>query len=221
MEKANSKVEVFKNVVLPKHPPVFREWFLETFPEPTKWLASRAAYSATTATMSMVGYIVGLGDRHGENILFDELTGECLHVDLNCLFEKGLDFEIPERVPFRLTHNMVDAFGICGVEGSFRKCCEVAMSVLHANRELLMSVLETFLHDPLCEWSRGKNKAVDADGDNLKALKSLATINRKLEGNVNNTRLPLSVPGQVDELINQATSPDNLCQMYIGWAPYL
>ena len=67
--------------------------------------------------MSMTGYVVGLGDRHGENILFDETTGDCLHVDLNCVFEKGKSFKIPEMVPFRLTHNMVDAFGIYGTEG--------------------------------------------------------------------------------------------------------
>lgn len=36
----------------------------------------------------MVGYIVGLGDRHGENILFDSSCGDTVHVDLNCLFNK-------------------------------------------------------------------------------------------------------------------------------------
>jgi hypothetical protein len=29
-----------------------------------------------------------LGDRHGENILFEEGTGGILHVDFNCLFDK-------------------------------------------------------------------------------------------------------------------------------------
>lgn len=29
-----------------------------------------------------------LGDRHGENILFDSMTGDTVHVDFNCLFEK-------------------------------------------------------------------------------------------------------------------------------------
>ena len=60
----------------------------------------------------MTSYVVGIGDRHGENILLDETTGDCLHVDLNCLFEKGKLFDVPELVPFRLRHNMVDAFGI-------------------------------------------------------------------------------------------------------------
>jgi serine/threonine-protein kinase ATR len=31
---------------------------------------------------------IRLGDRHGENILFDSLTGDTVHVDLNCLFDK-------------------------------------------------------------------------------------------------------------------------------------
>lgn len=38
--------------------------------------------------MSVVGYILGLGDRHGENILIDSTVGDCLHVDFNCLFNK-------------------------------------------------------------------------------------------------------------------------------------
>jgi len=46
---------------------------------------------------------VGLGDRHGENILFDSTTGDCVHVDFSCLFDKGLQLEKPELVPFRLT----------------------------------------------------------------------------------------------------------------------
>jgi serine/threonine-protein kinase ATR len=164
-----------------------------------------------------------LGDRHGENILFDEITGECLHVDLNCLFEKGLDFEIPEKVPFRLTHNMVDALGIYGTEGPFKKCSEVSMAVLQRNKELLMSVLETFLHDPLCEWSRNKARKLlpDGSGCNPLAVKSLTTIERKLQGYVHATRLPMSTSGQVEYLIQQATDPENLSRMYIGWASFL
>ena len=46
------------------------------------------SYARTAAGMSMVGYILGLGDRHGENILFDSTNGDCVHVDFNCLFNK-------------------------------------------------------------------------------------------------------------------------------------
>jgi len=49
---------------------------------------ARVAYCRTSAVISMVGFILGLGDRHGENILFDATNGDCMHVDFNCLFDK-------------------------------------------------------------------------------------------------------------------------------------
>jgi hypothetical protein len=39
--------------------PVFHEWFLETFPEPSTWLTSRLVYTRSAAVMSMVGFILG------------------------------------------------------------------------------------------------------------------------------------------------------------------
>ena len=50
---------LYKERVLSHYPPLFHEWFVERFPEPTQWLASRNAYSRTAAVMSMVGYILG------------------------------------------------------------------------------------------------------------------------------------------------------------------
>lgn len=59
-----------------------------------------------------------------------------MHVDFNCLFDKvsafgmvssgvdtqaqGRTFEVPEKVPFRLTHNIIDGMGVTGVEGEAR-----------------------------------------------------------------------------------------------------
>lgn len=105
-------------------------------------------------------FVCRLGDRHGENILLDSTNGDCVHVDFNCLFFKGLTFEKPEKVPFRLTPNMVDAMGLSGYEGVFRKVCELTLRVLRTNRETLMSVLETFIHDPLVEWTKDTKKMV-------------------------------------------------------------
>lgn len=50
--------------------------------------SSRQAYAHTSAVISMVGYVLGLGDRHGENILFDSTNGDCIHVDFSCLFNR-------------------------------------------------------------------------------------------------------------------------------------
>ena len=108
-----------------RHPPVFAEWFVRNFPDPQTWFLARQRYIRTTAVMSMVGYVLGLGDRHTENVMFDSANGDTVHVDLNCIFNKRFTLKIPEIVPFRLTHNMVHAMGPTGYEGTFRIACEV------------------------------------------------------------------------------------------------
>uniref|UniRef100_A0AAR2J3F0 Serine/threonine-protein kinase ATR n=1 Tax=Pygocentrus nattereri TaxID=42514 RepID=A0AAR2J3F0_PYGNA len=225
------KLKLHKDVLCARHPPVFHEWFLRTFPDPTSWYNSRSFYCRSTAVMSMVGYILGLGDRHGENILFDSLTGECIHVDFNCLFNKGETFDVPEVVPFRLTQNMVDAMGPMGTEGLFRQACEVTLRLMRDQREPLMSVLKTFLHDPLVEWSKpvkGSSKPqANESGEivNEKAKTHVQDIEQRLQGVIKNRNkvmgLPLSIEGHVHYLIQEATDDNLLCQMYLGWGPYL
>ncbi|XP_076013772.1 serine/threonine-protein kinase ATR [Genypterus blacodes] len=225
------KIRIHTEVLLARHPPVFYEWFLRTFPDPTSWYSSRSAYCRSTAVMSMVGYILGLGDRHGENILFDSFTGECVHVDFNCLFNKGETFDVPEVVPFRLTQNMVHAMGPMGTEGLFRQACEVTLRLMRDQSEPLMSVLKTFLHDPLVEWSKqakGLSKAqANETGEivNEKAKTHVCDIEQRLQGVIKSRNkvlgLPLSIEGHVHYLIQEATDDKLLCQMYLGWGPYL
>ncbi|GJE85010.1 serine/threonine-protein kinase [Phanerochaete sordida] len=143
--------ELFQ-IILKEIPPVLHEWFLHMFPEPTKWLSTRLAYTRTSAVMCMVGWILGMGDRHGENLLLDTRTGDIVHVDFNCLFDKGRRLLTPEKVPFRMTQNTVTGFGVTGTEGVFRIACELALQTLRDNRECLMTILDAFIHDPLVEW---------------------------------------------------------------------
>ncbi|CUS11697.1 unnamed protein product [Tuber aestivum] len=215
-----TRMATFTDEILPKFPPVFHEWFAELFSEPSAWLASRLAYSRTSAVMSMVGYVLGLGDRHGENILFDESTGDTLHVDFNCLFDKGLSFEKPEKVPFRLTQNMVDALGVTGYEGVFRRTCENAMRVLRINEDTLLTLLETFIHDPAVDMvKKVRRKPANAKiPDTPKAV--LESIRSKLQGLYRDETMPLSVEGQVEQLLREAVDPANLSAMYIGWCAF-
>ncbi|KAI3815576.1 hypothetical protein L1987_15248 [Smallanthus sonchifolius] len=215
--------EMLKNKILPMFPPAFHKWFLNTFSEPAAWFRARVAYAHTTAVWSMVGHIVGLGDRHGENILFDSTTGDCVHVDFSCLFDRGLQLEKPELVPFRLTQNMIDGLGITGYEGTFLKVCEITLSVLREHRETLMSVLETFIHDPLVEWTK-THKSSGVEVQNPHAQRAISNIEARLQGIVVGVgaapSLPLAVEGQVRRLIAEAVSHKNLGKMYIWWMPW-
>ena len=94
--------------------------------------------------------------------MLDEKNGDLVHVDFGYLFDQGKSLPKPERVPFRLTHNMVDAMGPSGYNGVYRISCEKTLRVLRDNMASLASVMEGLLHDPLVEWSMSKNKSQQA-----------------------------------------------------------
>ncbi|CAJ1075376.1 LOW QUALITY PROTEIN: serine/threonine-protein kinase SMG1 [Xyrichtys novacula] len=122
---------------------------------PSEWWGVTQSYARSTAVMSMVGYIIGLGDRHLDNVLIDMTTGEVVHIDYNVCFEKGKSLRVPEKVPFRMTHNIETALGVTGVEGIFRLSCEQVVQMMRRGRETLLTLLEAFVYDPLVDWTAG------------------------------------------------------------------
>ena len=75
-----------------------------------QWWKLYTNYVKTCAQWSMVGYLVGLGDRHLDNIL---LTSDCklVHIDFEYVNDIGRKLAYPEWVPFRLTECILEPLG--------------------------------------------------------------------------------------------------------------
>ncbi|KAJ1549987.1 phosphatidylinositol kinase- protein kinase tor1, partial [Nowakowskiella sp. JEL0078] len=74
------------------------------------WLDRRTNYTRSLAVMSVVGYILGLGDRHPSNLMLHRYTGKVIHVDFGDCFEVAMNREkFPEKIPFRLTRMLINA----------------------------------------------------------------------------------------------------------------
>lgn len=243
-EKLQAYLEVCRNFR-----PVFRYFCMEKFLDPAVWMERRLAYTRSVATSSIVGYIVGLGDRHIQNILIDEQTAELVHIDLGVAFEQGKILPTPETVPFRLSRDIVDGMGITGVEGVFRRCCEKTMEVMRSSQEALLTIVEVLLYDPLFDWTMNPLKAFylqhdeqqelnatlsstmssddlgnhrkssDSQSFNKVAERVLLRLQEKLKGVEEGT--VLSVGGQVNLLIQQAMDPKNLSRLFPGWQAWV
>ncbi|XP_053678248.1 serine/threonine-protein kinase Smg1 [Anopheles nili] len=122
----------------------------------SSWRHVTRSYSLSLAVMSVIGYIIGLGDRHLDNMLVKLATGEIVHIDYNVCFEKGKTLRVPEKVPFRMTPNLEEALGVTGIEGTFRLACEHVLKSLKKGRETLLTLLEAFVYDPLVDWAIGE-----------------------------------------------------------------
>ncbi|KAI1282438.1 phosphatidylinositol 3 [Xylaria sp. FL0933] len=222
--------------------PVMRYFFMEYFTDPDDWFAKRTAYTRTTAAISMLGHVLGLGDRHGHNILLDSKNGEVVHIDLGVAFESGRVLPVPELVPFRLTRDIVDGMGITKTEGVFRRCCEFTLDALREETYSIMTILDVLRYDPLYSWSispvrvaklqdpRRDEGGVDAESEIQSKKKNVVAKNgivnepseadRALEVVRKKLSKTLSVTATVNDLINQATDERNLAVLYSGWAAY-
>lgn len=231
-ESKTKRVAVYEEITNEKIQPVLRLFFLDNFTTPEKWFKSRILYTHGIASTSIVGYMLGLGDRHCNNILLDKETGEPIHIDLGVAFDQGKRLPIPETVPFRLTRDIVDGFGITGVEGTFRKSSEHSFRVLRNNMDHVLAILDVLRWDPLYSWSLSplrKHKLQDDDiadqgygilppaqshEDGSEAGRAINRVADKLIGE------GLSIEAIVRELIQESTSNENLAMIYCGWCPF-
>ncbi|KAL6779607.1 ATM1 [Auxenochlorella protothecoides x Auxenochlorella symbiontica] len=218
-------------------PPVLQHFFLERFHSPGAWHTARLAYVRSVAAASMAGHVIGLGDRHCQNILLQLRGGEVVHIDLGIAFEQGKFLNTPEVVPFRLTPDLVAAMGPHGVDGVMTRCCEAVLRVVRAHSESVLTVIEVFIHDPLYRWALtvpqaharqagneggGLSEGPGAAGViNADAERTILRIKQKLRGAEGGDGDAQGVEGQVQRLLQEAMDPDNLSRMYIGWAPWL
>ncbi|KUF99390.1 Mannose-1-phosphate guanyltransferase beta [Phytophthora nicotianae] len=189
-DKLTAFMEIQKNFT-----PVFHHFFLEKFPDAAVWYRRRLAYVQSAAVTSIVGYILGIGDRHSQNILIHEETGELVHIDFGVVFDQGMALYTPETVPFRLTRDMVDGMGVSGVDGVFSRCCEVTLQLLRKKSASVVTILEVFVHDPLYRWTLSPLKALRIQGGE-QGSKSMRSRNSSRNSSFNGTG---STDGQLEE----------------------
>lgn len=257
------KVEVFEHALEHTHGDDLARLLWLKSPSSEVWFDRRTNYTRSLAVMSMIGYILGLGDRHPSNLMLDRLSGKILHIDFGDCFEVAMTREkFPEKIPFRLTRMLINAMEVTGIEGTYRRTCESVMAVLHHNKDSLMAVLEAFVYDPLLNWrlidaGRNNNRCTDVaslsgassqdqelpslslnvsrkglpspdtisgstntEAVSKKALAIITRVREKLTGRDFPQEENVTIARQVELLIQQATSNENLCQCYIGWCPF-
>uniref|UniRef100_H2Y9G4 Serine/threonine-protein kinase TOR n=1 Tax=Ciona savignyi TaxID=51511 RepID=H2Y9G4_CIOSA len=265
------KVEVFEHAINNTAGDDLSRLIWLKSPTSEAWFDRRTNYTRSLAVMSMVGHVLGLGDRHPSNLMLDRVSGKVLHIDFGDCFEVAMAREkFPEKIPFRLTRMLTNAMEVTGIEGNYKHTCRMVMTVLRQHKESVMAVLEAFVYDPLLNWRLVDNSdhnrvleggsvsdalgvghhnislaaVLNSTPDNILFYtvivpllghfrtvvarpevlnkKALAIVNRvrdKLTG-CDFSSVPIDVPTQVDYLIKQATSHENLCQCYIGWCPF-
>jgi phosphatidylinositol kinase/protein kinase (PI-3 family) len=60
---------------------IFPNYFIDSFTDPQTFYQNKLNFIKTTAIWSISGYLIGLGDRHCDNIMINVIEGNFLHID--------------------------------------------------------------------------------------------------------------------------------------------
>uniref|UniRef100_A0A4W3JP18 phosphatidylinositol-4,5-bisphosphate 3-kinase n=1 Tax=Callorhinchus milii TaxID=7868 RepID=A0A4W3JP18_CALMI len=120
-------------------------------------------FTLSCAGYCVATYVLGIGDRHSDNIMVRE-TGQLFHIDFgHILGNFKSKFGIKrERVPFILTHDFIHVIqqgkpGNAEKFGRFRQCCEEAYLILRKNGNLFITLFALMLTAGLPELSSVKD----------------------------------------------------------------
>mgnify|MGYP003086422889 FL=1 len=214
------KLNAFKKGLKVQQGNDLKHMILSLADDSNHWIKRRTAYTTSLAMTSMAGYILGLGDRHLCNIMIKKRSAKLVHIDFGDCFEVAMHREkFPEVVPFRLTRILQKALEVSRIEGTFRNCCQSVMDLFRKNGDTIYGLLEVFIYDPLRQWTETKEEDEQTE-ESSSAIAIMKRIQDKLQGKEIEPDKVLSVNEQVDYLIKQAASTENLCRMFRGWFPW-
>ena len=158
-----------------------------------------------------------MGDRHPSNLMMSRKTGKIIHIDFGDCFEVAMKRDkFPEKVPFRLTRMLIKALEVSGIEGTFRLICIKIMELLRYNKDSLLAILGSFIHDPLISFrlmipmimKKRKREIQKIEGKNDKNLNK-KNVNNNYEKD-KNIYLNLNNDDSNNEIINIHYSNKNI-----------
>ena len=96
-------------------------------------------YIRSCAGYSIIGYILGIGDRHFDNMLLTK-EGKLIQIDFTYVFGRTTT---PLPIPIKLTHEMVDAMGGLDSENFkvFQEYCFKAFLELRKHSNLILNLM--------------------------------------------------------------------------------
>jgi phosphatidylinositol kinase/protein kinase (PI-3 family) len=173
-------------------------------PDATTWLNRTRAFTLSAAATSMVGWVLGLGDRHPSNILIHQETGRVIHIDFSDVWERARTrASMPERVPFRLTRMIERALDCGDASALFSRGAEDVLWVLRDLAGALLAQLEGQEGGPSDVSRKVARKLAGVEGENIEELGRPATLHE-----------------HVADLVNAARDPQNYTRHFVGWCPF-
>ncbi|KAI5181362.1 hypothetical protein NEOKW01_1556 [Nematocida sp. AWRm80] len=177
-----------------------KDWLVNYSLTSEEYFARTKTFCNSYLYSSLVGYLIGLGDRHPGNILLHHSSAEAIHIDyidaLDVLQTRRMH---QEKVPLRLTPMILSVLGPTAEE-QFVSAVIKIFSVYSRSYHYIEAILSLFF------INRAHHRQ-------LSLQTSLERVSRKVPQSMH-------IEEEGCRLYRDSTSSELLSQMYLGWMPF-
>ncbi|CAN7108366.1 unnamed protein product [Brassica rapa subsp. narinosa] len=231
--------EITKNIVSDS---IFSHYMYKISMSGSHHWAFKKQFAVQLAVSNFMSFLLQIGGRSPNKILFAKDSGKILQTDFHPTYDPNGMLELNEPVPFRLTRNIQAFLSHFGVEGPLMSnMCAASQAVFSSKqKEHIRYQLAMFFRDELLSWFGRRPLGMPIPPVTGVATLSSAELKHKVDSNVddvirrlrgiapqyyseedeNSIEPPQSVQRGVNELVEAALSPRNLCMMDPTWHPW-
>ncbi|KAM6591803.1 hypothetical protein CsatA_014408 [Cannabis sativa] len=222
---------------------IFSQYMYKTLLNGNHMWAFKKQFAIQLALSSFMSYMLQIGGRSPNKILFAKNTGKIFQTDFHPAYDANGMIEFNEPVPFRLTRNLQHFFSHFGVEGLIVSAmCAASQAVVSPKQsQHLWHQLAMFFRDELLSWSWrrplgmpiaplvGGSSSMNPMDFKQKVTTNVDNVINRISGiapqyfseeEENTVDPPQSVQRGVTELVEAALTPRNLCMMDPTWHPW-
>ncbi|KAL0204896.1 hypothetical protein P9112_000203 [Eukaryota sp. TZLM1-RC] len=163
-EKVLELADETKNMV-PKN--LFRDLIEQNSGNSFEFLKQLTQFRSDVVSSAAVGYILGLGDRHLGNYLYQKSTGHLCLIDFGQSFDISMSVPIPEVIPFRFTQSFQNVFKPLDPIGYTKRGLSDALKALRSSLLLIMPLFESLKYSSLSDFKQQANTLINSYGCRL------------------------------------------------------
>jgi DNA-dependent protein kinase catalytic subunit len=122
---------------------------------PESFLVLRSKFARSFSAVSAASYVLGIGDRHLDNLLLDQTDGSIVNIDFGMAFGLGTTaLPVPELLPIRFTRQFQHLLQPLDTRALLKRDMCYIMSALKKAQELLLTMMEVFVKEPTMDWEK-------------------------------------------------------------------
>ena len=149
-EHVSEKFEEIQNILPPD---LFRRYIRSMSNSTEGYFLLRNQFIVSYAVVSICQYVLGIGDRHLNNMMIDTKTGQAVCIDFGQAFgHSTIQLSIPELMPIRLTRQLVKLNAPLEQNGVLEATMIHTLNALRENNDLLLCILDVFIKEPSIDW---------------------------------------------------------------------